>query len=570
MDYRSLYTAYRANPQEPETSREVVRFWHNPQVRYKDEEFSLEARECCLRRVAERIVHRRILGLDGLETEHAKKAFRVEVFGKGSPLLSELLLPDVFVAMAFVPLTPGESSTNKLPRLARLYCVSGLGGQKRLPFQEGTNEPVLDKYSWFIEGISDRERISGVEGRSWLLAAHILSKIVGRKDKKTACNLAKHYIVTGDVQGGGNICKVEMGRKEELASQKWFANFKWIIPKENDMNIHKRKIEKPETLEEAYKLIESMRNTATKSFFRFLRKGDFPGVKEQCRIGADLFAREEDTDFSCLEVLSNEKARLYAEKKSLKKVVGGTETEDEGAIVDLESYKRNVRDRIATLDKISLWLRLQGADSAMTFYLMAVNGDEEGIIRTSAYTSINACDEHGLTAVDFALIGEKFEVARLLHRYGGVPNSRWGANRELGKAISCLCHPLKGCSTRQVKLIVNAIEVGLSPETEVYIPRYDCGGFESARPGLDCTLFASAVRHANYEVIEVCLKCGADANKKLLWTTADVDPWGEPYEAVEDQGTPWSVLSARKDMTGEKRQKFRELLLRYGANISEE
>jgi hypothetical protein len=311
MDYRSLYTAYRANPQEPETSREVVRFWHNPQVRYKDEEFSLEARECCLRRVAERIVHRRILGLDGLETEHAKKAFRVEVFGKGSPLLSELLLPDVFVAMAFVPLTPGESSTNKLPRLARLYCVSGLGGQKRLPFLEGTNEPVLDKYSWFIEGISDRERISGVEGRSWLLAAHILSKIVGRKDKKTACNLAKHYIVTGDVQGGGNICKVEMGRKEELASQKWFANFKWIIPKENDMNIPKRKIEKPETLEEAYKLIESMRNTATKSFFRFLREGNLEGVKEQYKIGADIYGREEGSDLTCLEVVAIEKEKLY-------------------------------------------------------------------------------------------------------------------------------------------------------------------------------------------------------------------------------------------------------------------
>lgn len=566
MEELALYkNDFKYNFRETERSLNVINHWYNPRVRYMYEDLPHDS--TCLRLIAERLVVRRILGIETLDLEYVNKVSRVEVFGEGSPIYSELMLPNVFVAMALVPLSPCRDGGR--PCLARLYCVGGLTMRHKLPM-EGMDESSFQGLSWFLEGVPRKSREEGITGRSWLLAAHLLAQIVKRKDKKTARNLAKNFIVTGDVQNGRDICRVEMGRKEELANQIHFNNFKWIIPKENDMNIHKRKIEKPETLEEAYKLIESMRNTATKSFFRFLRKGDLPGVKEQCRIGADLFAREEDTDFSCLEVLSNEKARLYAEKKSLKKVVGGTETEDEGAIVDLESYKRNVRDRIATLDKISLWLRLQGADSAMTFYLMAVNGDEEGIIRTSAYTSINACDEHGLTAVDFALIGEKFEVARLLHRYGGVPNSRWGANLKLGNAISCLCHPFKGCSTRQVKLIVNAIEVGLSPETDVYIPRYDCGGFESARPGLDCTLFASAVRHANYEVIEVCLKCGADANKMLLWTTADVDDWGEPYEAVEDQGTPWSVLSARKDMTGEKRQKFLELLLRYGANISEE
>lgn len=447
--------------------------------------------------------------------------------------------------------------------------MGGLTTRHKLPM-EGMDESSFQGLSWFLEGVPRKSREEGITGRSWLLAAHLLAQIVKRKDKKTARNLAKNFIVTGDVQNGRDICRVEMGRKEELANQIHFNNFKWIIPKENDMNIHKRKIEKPETLEEAYKLIESMRNTATKSFFRFLRKGDLPGVKEQCRIGADLFAREENTDFSCLEVLAKEKARLYAEKRSPRKAVGGKETKEDDVMVDLESFKKDIRNRIATLDKISQWLRLQGADSAMMFYLLAVNGDEAGIIRTSTYTSINACDEHGLTAVDFALMGEKFEVARLLHRYGGVPNSRWAANPELGKAIICFCHPLKGCSACQVKLIVNAIEVGLSPETNVYIPRLDYEGFESDRPGLDCTLFAAAVRHANYEVLEVCLNHGADANQMLLWTSADLDPWGEPYEAVEDQGTPWSVLSARKDMTGEKRQKFLELLLRYGANISEE
>ena len=555
MDYRSLYTAYRANPQEPETSREVVRFWHNPQVRYKDEEFSLEARECCLRRVAERIVHRRILGLDGLEAEHAKKAFRVEVFGKGSPLLSELLLPDVFVAMAFVPLTPGESSTNKLPRLARLYCVSGLGGQKRLPFLEGTNEPVLDKYSWFIEGISDRERISGVEGRSWLLAAHILSKIVGRKDKKTACNLAKHYIVTGDVQCGNNICKVEMGRKEELASQKWFANFKWIIPKDNDMNIHKRKIEKPETLEEAYKLIESMRNTATKSFFRFLREGNLDGVKEQYKIGADIYGREEKTDLTCLEVVAEEKAKLFTPAK--KNEDGSFVPES----VELEKYKQSVRESIGVYSKIDRWLRINGADAATMFYLLAKNEDEEGIIRNRERYSINACNEKGHTAVDIALIMGDYKVAKLLHKCGGLINSRWRANKRIVRCINVVSEfsGYNYLSEEDNEFLGNALGMGLSPDMTVSTVG------DSISP-IYGTLFGEAVINAHYQVAENCLKNGADVNKELVWTK--LESFG-PYvdEIIVRKNMPWDVVPTIQGISEETCARFKELFVRYGARI---
>jgi hypothetical protein len=564
MDYRSLYTAYRANPQEPETSREVVRFWHNPQVRYKDEEFSLEARECCLRRVAERIVHRRILGLDGLETEHAKKAFRVEVFGKGSPLLSELLLPDVFVAMAFVPLTPGESSTSKLPRLARLYCVSGLGGQKRLPFLEGTNEPVLDKYSWFIEGISDRERISGVEGRSWLLAAHILSKIVGRKDKKTACNLAKHYIVTGDVQGGGNICKVEMGRKEELASQKWFANFKWIIPKENDMNIPKRKIEKPETLEEAYKLIESMRNTATKSFFRFLREGNLDGVEEQYKIGADIYGREEKTDLTCLEVVAEEKAKLFTPAKKNKD--GSFVPES----VELEKYKQSVRESIGVYSKIDRWLRINGADAATMFYLLAKNEDEEGIIRNREKYSINACDEKGHTAVDIALIKSEYKVAKLLNKCGGVINSRWRANARIVRCVDNVCMWYEDLSKEECEFLANAMEMGLSPDIGVSL-EYDDHGCEVSQSEIKyCTLFGAAIETAKYNVVEACLQNGIDVNKEVRWRRIEYFGFGEYEEVIDKKGTPWDILSKHKGVNDELRCRFKGLFLRYGARIPSE
>lgn len=563
MDYRSLYTAYRANPQEPETSREVVRFWHNPQVRYKDEEFSLEARECCLRRVAERIVHRRILGLDGLETEHAKKAFRVEVFGKESPLLSELLLPDVFVAMAFVPLTPGESSTNKLPRLARLYCVSGLGGQKRLPFLEGTNEPVLDKYSWFIEGISDRERISGVEGRSWLLAAHILSKIVGRKDKKTACNLAKHYIVTGDVQGGGNICKVEMGRKEELASQKWFANFKWIIPKENDMNIPKRKIEKPETLEEAYRLIESMRNSATKSFFIFLREGNLEGVKVQYKIGADIYGREEETDLTCLEVVAQQRLAFTADLADEK---NGEVFKSLGS----NAWLKMVNDDMSKWDKIDRWLRINGADSATLFYLLAKNGDVEAIVKNSERFSINACNEIGLTAVDIALLNAEYDLAKLLKQYGGTINTRWKANARIVRCVDSVCRWGYELSKEDKQFFVNAIDMGLSPDIEVSIKYDDYGSLLPPNEQKEVSLFGAAVEMAKYDIVEACLKNGVDVNKEIMWVSRDsFGPYGVEGKIVE-KNMPWDILLKHKGINEEARARFKELFVRYGVRIPTE
>ena len=542
---------YVNSPRETELSEKVVRHWYDERVRYADEDI---ADSQCMGIVAERLIVRRLLGLDSLDMMYLPKAAHAKPFGHESPILAELLMPGVFVAMALIPLSPPGRQGR--PIMARLYCVSGLPNCYSIALN-GNEETVLQGFSWFLAGVPQTLLNKGVVGRSWLLAANLLSRIVKKQDVKTARNLAKHYIVTGDVSNGV-IRRVEILRKPELAKQ--FDNFKWIIPKENDMDMPKRKIEKPETLEDAYQLIESMRSKATRSFFRFLRECNLAGVKDQYDIGADIFAREEKTDLTCLEVVASMKAQLYA---------AAAEDKKSDLKVDIEAFKENLRKRFAALDEIDQWLRLQGADSSMMFYLMAVNRDEAGIVRCCEYTTINSCNENGNTAVDLALIGGDFEAAKLLHQHGGRPNPRLGSNQKLANAIRVVCDPDYCSIANHHGVIAQAIDLGFPPETSVEVP--PTREEEASCPLWNNTsLYAVAVNYAIYEILEACLRNGVDANKTLIWTRIDIDHYGEEHEYVVKAGTPWEVLSKRFDMIGEKRQKFRELLLRYGADIPEE
>ena len=531
---------YIDNPRDTEGSNKVVRLWYDERVRYANEDIPDDQ---CMRLVAERLMVRHLLGIGALDMVYMPKVSLSRPFGLNTPMLAELLMPGTFFAMALVPLSP--PGAHGRPVVARLYCVSGLANPHVLAL-EGMDEVSLQGFSWFLAGVPQADLENGVHGRSWLLAANLLARIVAKRDVKTARNLAKCYIVTGDVSDGV-IRRVEMLRKPELAKQ--FDNFKWIIPKENDMDIPKRKVEKPATLEEAYQMIESMQSTATKSFFRFLREGNLAGVKEQCRIGADLFAREYFTDLTCLEVVADMKAQLYAEKKV------------DGAVkVDREPFKKDIRDRIAELDKMSQWLQLQGVDSSMMFYLMAINGDEAGIARSCEYSSINACDEHGFTAVDLALIGEEFEAAKLLHRYGGVPNTRRDANVKLSSALDSLGYSYGQPNSSQISLIVAAIDAGLSHKTQVW----RSNGFDERY-----SLYAAAVWKAEYEILEACLKNGADANE-VLYRERYIPGGDDDYYETVEKGTPWAILSHKNNLKEEKRQKFQTLLQRYGAKIDEE
>lgn len=500
---------FTENPRDSEPSAKVVRSWMNCRVRYAVEDI---ADPRCLRIVAERLLVRRILGLGGLDAAYAEHVASVRVFGGDSPSFVELTHPHAFVAMAFVPLTPKDKEGS--PCLARLYCVGGLRERHRLPL-DGNEEPELQAMSWFLEGLPPGKSVKDVSGRSWMLAAHLLTRVVTNHDVRTARNLMSRYIVTGDVREGV-IDTVEILRKAELERQ--FPTFKWIIPKENNMNIPTWKIEKPKSLEEAYRIIECMQSVATQSLFRFLRAGNLDGVKEQYRIGANLFEHEEGTGLSCLEIVHN---------------VYEAQTDDEGK---------------AKMAKIANWLRAQKADCAMMFYILAANGDADGIEKTSKDCPINAIDEFGRTAVDWALINDNLQAAKLLHKFGGTPNPRWQANERLKEAMESFCSLWYDKTETSVKLITEALDCGLSPETPVEVEKSPDPNDHERR--MNGSLFAAAVYLEDLDVIDACLRNGADANACLELTRPG---WPNPFsysgESVGDElvwhGTATEVLAKR-------------------------
>ncbi len=500
---------FKENPRDSERSDKVVRSWMNQRTRYAVEDI---ADSRCLRIVAERLVVRRIiLGLSGLDTAYLNRVASVGVFGPGSPSYADLAQPHVFVAMAFVPLTPAEGEDGN-PCLARLYCVGGLRERHKLPLA-GMDEPALQATSWFLEGLPSGMSAKDVTGRSWLLAAHLLARVVANRDIRTARNLARHYIVTGDVSLG-EIRPVETLRKAEL-SQKQFLDFKWIMPKENNMNIPTWKSEKPKTLDEAYQVIESMQSVATRSFFNALRKADIAEVKVQrAQMGADVYALEKDTGLSALEVVAQELEKIRKD-------------------ASLSDDERG--QRMGVLREIMMWLKQETADCAMMFYLLAQAGNEAAILSCKETYPINAVDENGLTAVDWALNEGDFDTAKKLHSLGGHCNARFGGNEKLHQAIKRFfftCESLtpegnrlfghadlreKSPDSADRNLIINAIMTGLNPSLKIHVDAAllkDWHDWRSERikGTLTGSLFALAMLHHDVRIVEACLENGITPN----------------------------------------------------------
>ena len=301
----SLCRDLRNNPRNSECSRVVVSKWGD-QVDVYLPETPDASNTHYFNLTAERFLYRnKILSLpidqtlsecDALQSAHP--------FGVNGPTFSNLRNASVRMAMAFVPLALNGGNDRAV--LARLYCVVGLSPIYRPQFAEGLDSPGIARYSWFVAGVPSVFEGESISGRSWLLAANLLMKAVEKNDKATARNLVGNFIVTGDVENG-SIKEVEMGNKPNLANIKEYRNFKWIIPmkNENEMNnISSRKVEKPETLEEAYELIEMMRSRATSSFFRFLKDFNFEGMREQFDIGADIFAEDAETSLLPIEYIT--------------------------------------------------------------------------------------------------------------------------------------------------------------------------------------------------------------------------------------------------------------------------
>ena len=534
-----------------ERSAKAVRYWGSPQESYEHE--SGVAKECdaYLKLTAERVMFRvKVLGLsepDAFLTD--QELLDVSFIDGRTPKLLELLDPQVRIAMAYVPLSPVGNVGN--PVLARLYCAKGLRG-RYFPANllEDGLLPGMEGYSWFFAGLPDEKFDRKIDGRSWLLAASLLMFALQKGDASVVRNLAMKFIVTGDVRNG-SVAKVEMGRKGELAvpGRPAFKDFKWIIPKENDMdNIPKRRIEKPATLEEAYSLIESLQGVATRALFRFIRNGDLEGVKEQHKNGADIFSREENTKLTPIQVATE----LVVKSGNAK---------------DTE-----VSAKAGDVAQIIQWLKQNGADCAMMYYMLARIGEMSAIKKFSVVYPINAVDGCGLTAVDWALNAEDWKAAELLRLCGATCNTVYQQNEKMRKALWLFCDELEGFSgpyddstederNRVIKLIVNAIRGGLPYDIKVAITGW-CG---QCGVSLDCTLFAAAIRHLDYDVIKACLECGANANGELQFGEWLTPPGCRSREfCVQESGTPIEIIKS-KMVESEARNKMLKLLADYGA-----
>lgn len=543
---------YKESPRRSESSEKVVRCWYDGRVVYDAE--TAVADESCLGIIAERIVLRRLLGIDGGEKKHVPYVLDAKPFGVDGPKCSELLLSDVFVAMAFVPLTPPDSRGR--PVLARLYCVSGLS--KRYTLSSLYAGIVSDggRCSWFLTGLPDEKLDAAIDGRSWLLAAELLKHVATKMDVATARNLATKFIVTGGVQNG-LITKVEMGRKGELALRYAFRDFKWIIPKENGMdNVPKRKIEKPATLDEAYSLIESMQNVATRSMFKAIRRADIDEVRVQYeKNGADIYARKSDTNLMPIQIVEQE---IQQEIKKLREVANPSADKD--ARVALMSETRMER-----LQTIKHFLQSEGADCPLMFYTLAKIGARDSISKIANTYPINAVDGNGLTAVDWALNVGDLDGAELLHACGCNCNPHYEQNERLVSAITYFSDDSTDrCDyekhNRAINLIVQAIKFGLSYETEVALTKLrDLDGDWRL-----CSLFAAAVRYLNYGIMEECLKCGADANKEVTYGRWESPPECGRVFCICEKGTPCQIVK-KSNYPQERQNKILRLLKDYGA-----
>ena len=526
-------------PHFSECSDDVIRYWFNPTCRYENEFQEASGCEAYCRRTSERVFVRNLLGLSDLEKDHAQSLAEKHPFGMDGPTLASLIAPSVFAAMALVPLTPvgGES---RRPVLARLYCVRGLD-KRFFPAELDVNN--LDSgrgYSWFLTGLDEEDTGKRIEGRSWLLAAELLRRVVEKRDRETARHLMAKYIVTGDVNGD-RITKVEMGRKSELGHKRVFADLKWIVPKENEiMDIAKRKVEMPETLDEAQALIESMRSIATKSLFTALDHADLEEVKRQYKNGADIYAVNEE-GYTPIQVVTR---AMNAEIDAMKDELG--KVKKDGCAVTWSPSSR-----FNDLASIVHWLRASGADCSLMFYLLAKAGQVDALQRAAVEYPINAIDNCGFTAVDWALAHKNWDAAKLLRSVGGALNPRYRQNGQIADALDAIanCSDLASYrdKTKGWDLIVHAItDCGMSSDYEIelknYYTTYSCEA--SCNPPVYCSVWGCAVLCMNFEAIEACLRAGVDPVKEIAYEREYLDPWGDDFRTVVAKTTIRDKVSA--------------------------
>jgi len=515
MEKLSLCRDLMRNPRDSEDSRIVASKWGNATDAYLPE-IPDASNTQYFNLTAERLLYRdKLLSLPIDKSLAECEAIQsARPFGPSSPNFAMLRDASVRLAMSFVPLTPIGGSGKAA--MARLYCIGTLSAKHAPPFDEGVDLPGIDNYSWFVAGVPEVFNGERLSGRSWLLAAHLLMRIVEKNDRASAYKLATGFITTGDVENG-RIKEIEIGKKAALADQGEFKSYKWIIPMKNAnemTNVPSRKIEKPATLDEAYKLIETMQSKATRSFFRFLKESDLDGMKEQYDIGADIYAIDQKTKRTPIEYISDKLCDLR---------------EDIGRVPLLHKYGPLVKHddwnkRLSLLRElegckaIRTWLELNGANCTSPIYLLAKSGNGQALVDFIAEYPINATDECGLTATDYALIAGDWPAAEKLIALGGACDETGKKNSAIKAALETIVHCSgKFMTTSQWKCLDFAFSAGLPINTTVHfmdvVETKDRRIEEVWR--LQIPLLGLAIYDGNKELLKFCVDHGADVNEPM-------------------------------------------------------
>lgn len=532
-------------PRETENSRVVVIRWRDKNANYAVEDPAGDANY--LRIVGERGLFRRILGLGALEDAHFQQVASARIFGEDGPALADFLAPGVFTAMAFVPLTPPGQSGR--PYLARLYCARGLS-KRFAPDMEGADSEALQPYSFFLSGVPAKELVEGVEGRSWLLAAYLLARIVQERDTATARGLATRFVVTGDVVGD-QIRKVRMLRKVDLAQQSQLASLKWIIPMENEMDIMNSKVLKVSSLEEARELIKSMQNRETRALMKMAEKGSsaLDAMLELLSSSADASATDAESGENAHQRLLNvSDGKIYDCLMRIYGMLGRR-----GEKIDPNGELRNLMDgmceELEARDEADRVLSCY-AGSPQMFFFLAKMGDGCSVANLAKVYDINATDGRGETALDLAKKFKESQAVSILVENGAV---RRGVYEPMcWEMLRLLKYSrLQGLSTDDLSYLKTALDNGYSPNAIVDLageccrrsswttwkPVYHSGeeyeedhvdspefNPEAEHDGktysyqLRCfqtTLLMEAIASQNEELIDACFAHGGDLNTKV-------------------------------------------------------
>ena len=517
----------------PYESAKVIHLWNRADDVYElEEDQAAEGCESYRIITAERILYRlRIKGLPVQEAFLERQAILDQPLVSGGPTLSELLSPEVHVAMTFVPLAGLHGATSCL---GRLYCISGLSFHA-CPFENGA-PAESGAYGWMLLGVPEDIRRTG---ESWNLAANLLMAALGTTNAQPLIHELSTRIVTGRVGLSGRVLRIdELERKISFVTSnkgkyKWFCQLKWMVPHENREEAVMINADLPETLEEALKLIESNRSRATDALVSAISSESLDNTV----VTAQLF---NGADVSVEDPVSHENLVQTLKRRTLERMYGVLS--DNASNPGVAEKIRRVFDECTGTQRVLSYY----ADLPQMFFTLARRRADEAIdamLKCYGADAINTTDSDGETALDFALEHDP-AAAGILRKHGATVRGIYRAGsrkmREMlmmgsinfSEEVYNYFLDAVGSGFLDVNAMIDFGPEGLKSAASLHEEdeRNECVTTTTICHRYKTNVFLEAILlDTTGELVKKCLECGADVNI--------------PIKFSRDKGTDWECDS---------------------------